>query len=123
MNARCRDAGRRAHSRECSLRTKSFFAARVLLPQRHLRCVANLEMEDGAGVIRPDEIVWFTLDEQLRPCVSVNTTNSFIPVTRLRYSGNRVHVETHELVNLIMDDRRPCAEHLSRTNVPRRAAL
>lgn len=55
--------------------------------------------------------------------MSVNTTNSFIPVTRLRYSGNRVHVETHELVNLIMDDRRPCAEHLSRTNVPRRAAL
>lgn len=123
MNARCRDAGRRAHSRECSLRTKSFFAARVLLPQRHLRCVANLEMENGAGVIRPDEIVWFTLDEQLRPCVSVNTTNSFIPVTRLRYSGNRVHVETHELVNLIMDDRRPCAEHLSRTSVPRRSAL
>ena len=80
-------------------------------------------MEDRAGAIRPDEIVWFTLDEQLRPCVSVNTTNSFIPVTRLRYSGNRVHVETHELANLIMDDRRPCAEHLSRTNVPRRAAL
>ena len=60
-------------------------------------------MEDRAGAIRPDEIVWFTLDEQLRPCVSVNTTNSFIPVTRLRYSGNRVHVETHELANLIME--------------------
>lgn len=80
-------------------------------------------MDDHAGIIRPDETVWFTLDNQQRPCVSLNDPNHFIPVARLRYTGNRVLVSTNELVDLNMDNRLPSAEHLAYTRVPRRAAL
>ena len=80
-------------------------------------------MDDRAGIVRPDEFVWFTLDDQSRPCVSVNEPNNFIPVTRLRYTENRVLVSTNELVDLNMDNRRPAAGHLAYTRVPRRAAL
>jgi hypothetical protein len=80
-------------------------------------------MDDRAGVIRPDETVWFTLDDQLRPCVSLNDQNNFIPVTRLRYTGNRVLVTTNELVDLNMDNRIPTARHLAYTRIARRAAL
>lgn len=80
-------------------------------------------MGDTTRVVRSGDIVWFALGDQRRPCVSVNATDAFVPVTRLRYSGNRVHVETHASANLNMDDCQPCAEYLSHTSVPRRSAL
>lgn len=80
-------------------------------------------MDDHAGIVQPDEIVWFTLDDQSRPCVSVNDPNNFFPVTCLRYTGDRALVSTRELVDLNMDNRRPAAGHFVHTRIPRRAAL
>ncbi len=80
-------------------------------------------MDDRAGVIRPEEAVWFTLDDRLRPCVSVNEPSNFVPVARLRYTGNRVLVSTEPLVDLNMGSGHATYHTLAHARVPRRAAL